>query len=520
MLLLMISTNLRAQISPGDLAQVHTQLEGMSNCTQCHELGKQVSNEKCLNCHSELKKRISEQKGYHVSSSVRGKSCTMCHSDHHGLNFKIVRFEEAKFDHKLTSFPLTGAHARKQCKDCHKAEFIVDKEVKKKKYTYLGLDQKCLGCHVDYHQKTLSSACDNCHTFESFKPAAKFNHAKAKFQLQGKHQEVACIKCHKIETRDSKKFQVFTGIPFKSCVNCHDDPHRNQFGQQCNQCHSEVSFHTIKELNNFDHSKTQFKLEGKHQVVACKACHVSKITTPLKHDRCVDCHKDYHEGQFVRQSQLTDCSSCHNTDGFVNSSYSLDQHNQSNFPLTGAHMATPCISCHKKAVKWSFRKIGLKCADCHKDIHSGHISAKYYPDTACNRCHVPERWNIINFDHAVTDFKLTGAHAKQSCRTCHYYKNKDSVQIVQRFSELTNKCSACHKDQHNKQFDINGNSDCGRCHGFDNWKILNFNHNNTAFKLEGKHATLSCDRCHKRKTVGEFTFINYKIPDVTCKTCH
>ena len=32
------------QISPGELAKVHLQLEGMSNCTQCHILGKKVSN--------------------------------------------------------------------------------------------------------------------------------------------------------------------------------------------------------------------------------------------------------------------------------------------------------------------------------------------------------------------------------------------------------------------------------------------------------------------------------------------
>ena len=47
-----------AQISPGKLAAVHSHLEGISNCTHCHTLGAQVSNEKCLACHKELKSRI------------------------------------------------------------------------------------------------------------------------------------------------------------------------------------------------------------------------------------------------------------------------------------------------------------------------------------------------------------------------------------------------------------------------------------------------------------------------------
>ena len=50
--------SLFAQISPGDLAQPHAHLEGMSNCTKCHILGEKVSNDLCLDCHTELKTRI------------------------------------------------------------------------------------------------------------------------------------------------------------------------------------------------------------------------------------------------------------------------------------------------------------------------------------------------------------------------------------------------------------------------------------------------------------------------------
>ena len=78
---------LHAQISPGDLTKAHADLEGIFKCTQCHILGDKVSNDKCLECHKEIKSRIDQKKGYHASREVRGKDCAVCHSEHHGRNF-------------------------------------------------------------------------------------------------------------------------------------------------------------------------------------------------------------------------------------------------------------------------------------------------------------------------------------------------------------------------------------------------------------------------------------------------
>jgi uncharacterized paraquat-inducible protein A len=44
-----------SQISPGELSAAHAGLEGMSNCTRCHAMGKAIANHKCLDCHQELK---------------------------------------------------------------------------------------------------------------------------------------------------------------------------------------------------------------------------------------------------------------------------------------------------------------------------------------------------------------------------------------------------------------------------------------------------------------------------------
>ncbi len=158
---------------------------------------------------------------------------------------------------------------------------------------------------------------------------------------------------------NGKKFQEFRGLQFSNCTNCHADPHKNQFGQNCRQCHTEDSFQAIKGVSTFDHSKTDFMLEGKHQAVDCKVCHKTKLTDPLKHDRCTDCHADYHTGQFVKNGLSPDCSQCHSVNGFTQFSYTTDQHNLGTFPLNGSHIAVACTECHKKQEKWSFRGIGL-----------------------------------------------------------------------------------------------------------------------------------------------------------------
>jgi nitrate/TMAO reductase-like tetraheme cytochrome c subunit len=508
------------QISPGELAKVHSHLEGMSNCTQCHILGEKVSNKKCLDCHTELKARIDLQKGYHSSVEVRGKECVKCHSDHHGKNFQILRFDKGKFNHNLTGFNLLGAHAKKQCINCHKAEFIKDQKIKKKKFTYLGLSPECLTCHKDYHQNTLSANCSNCHDFEMFKPAKNFDHKNAKFQLTGKHMEVACIACHKVSTLNGQKFQEFKGVKFDNCSNCHTDPHANKFGQNCSQCHSDQSFSMIKPVNNFDHNKTDFKLVGKHQNVECKLCHKTKYTNALKFGRCTDCHTDYHVGQFAKEGVSPDCSACHTVYGFIESSFTIEQHNLANFRLEGAHVATPCIACHKKETKWSFRNIGKRCSDCHADIHKTFISEKYYPETNCKSCHNENRWSEINFNHSKTNFDLVGAHTKKTCRDCHFKKDKEGV-VRQQFMGLAYNCASCHKDVHVKQFEANGITDCNRCHGSDSFKpAIKFDHSKTLFPLDGKHIKVACIKCHKEIKDQEQTFVLYKIKEFKCADCH
>ncbi|MCB9331952.1 MAG: cytochrome c family protein [Lewinellaceae bacterium] len=591
-----------AQLSPGDLSKAHAHLEGLSNCTKCHVLGDKVSNAKCLDCHKEIKSRIDTRSGFHASREIKGKDCTDCHSDHHGRNFDMVRFDKNKFNHDLAGFKLTGAHQRIDCRQCHKPDFVDDRELKKRTDTYLGLNTDCIACHEDYHQKTLSSDCAKCHTTTAFAPASKFDHSKADFPLRGQHKLVDCKSCHKDEVRNGKVFKQFTGLSFSNCNSCHNDPHNFNLGTNCKQCHTEQSFLSTAGLKNFDHSETHFPLKGKHeqvdcagchnmrttastifqdrlgvrtnncvqchqdvhdrkfgtncaechdersfrvsgtlknfnhartgfelvgkhQTVGCKQCHTSgSFTKPMRYYFCADCHTDYHEGQMASILGISpDCRECHTEAGFETSQFGIDDHAKAKLPLDGGHAATPCFACHKpdNEKKWQFRNIGETCVDCHNDVHVGFLDKKYYPDQDCKRCHVTASWDENHFDHKQTAFKLQGAHAKQACMACH--GKDDGGKLPERFQQFAGTpttCAACHDNVHGDQFDQNGQTDCLRCHAFDSWAIKRFNHNKTAFKLDGKHASVACSKCHKPVEENGKLVVQYQLKSFQCIDCH
>ncbi len=490
----------------------------MSNCIQCHVLGKQVSNQKCLDCHKEIDSRIRASRGYHVSAEVKGKECASCHNDHHGRNFQMIRFDKTQFDHSQAGYDLQGAHGRIDCGRCHQKEFIADQKLRERSGTYLGLGRECADCHDDVHRGTLGVNCASCHGNEGFRPAPGFSHDRSDFRLLGAHLTVECAKCHRTTTRQGKEYQQFSGVAHKNCTSCHRDVHENRFGQDCRKCHSETSFHQIKSTGNFNHSATGFPLKGKHASVSCTSCHSKGYSVTLKYSRCTDCHKDYHRAQFRTASSAPDCSECHTEQGFSPTLYTLARHNNSPFSLTGAHLAVPCFDCHRKNERWEFRQIGKACSDCHEDIHSAVLDPKYYPGKQCTACHNNARWNDIDFDHALTGYRLEGAHEKQSCRACHAGKDAQDPGAPQ-FSNLNSDCLQCHREVHNGQFGSQGTS-CLKCHDYFDWKAGLFNHNLTAFPLDGKHQDVACAKCHPRVADGPLFFTRYKPIPTSCESCH
>uniref|UniRef100_UPI0032167963 hypothetical protein n=1 Tax=uncultured Draconibacterium sp. TaxID=1573823 RepID=UPI0032167963 len=517
-LILIVTNQVFAQLSPGELSNAHAHLEGMKNCTSCHVLGEKETTSKCLECHTEIQQLIQEGKGYHSSAEVKGKKCAECHGEHFGRNFQVTRFDQENFNHVLTGYMLEGKHNWIKCNDCHNPELVKRKISQKKGSTFLGLGTECLSCHTDFHQNTLSSNCTSCHNQNAFRPATGFNHNETRFVLTGKHKEIECAACHKTSQKNGQKFQQFAGIKFENCTSCHNDVHKNKFGNDCRKCHNEFSFKQVKSLTSFNHEQTDFPLRGMHRSVNCKACHKTSLTKAQKHTLCTDCHNDYHETQFEKNGITTDCIECHTVNGFSPSNYTIEQHKLTQFSLEGSHVATPCFACHKREAKWDFSNTKTRCIDCHENIHKNAISTKYFPENDCRSCHSTAVWTEIQFNHNQTNYKLEGKHMEVSCRNCHFSEQNETR--VQLFTNLSSSCEDCHNDVHFNQFELNKRTDCERCHTTNNWNPEKFNHNNTRFRLDGEHVGLDCVQCHKPTDGLIQNYMIYKFEDITCAACH
>jgi hypothetical protein len=520
-LVVIMSFNIQAQISPGDLTTAHAKYEGLSNCTKCHVLGKQIVNSKCLDCHTEIKQLISSGQGYHSGNDVKNKNCWSCHSEHHGRGFRIIVFNPDKFDHNKSGYRLVAKHSQIKCAECHQTKFIPNSLFRKRQGTYLGLNADCTSCHEDVHQNTLGKNCASCHNSLKFKPAALFNHDNAKFKLAGAHKKVDCIKCHLKEKTNGKDFQKFVNLQFKNCTPCHQDVHKGDFGNNCEKCHNTESFKTVSK-NSFDHNKTRYPLEGAHISVICADCHGKNLLFKPKFAKCTDCHKDAHFGEFTVNNILRDCKECHTLEGFNASLYTIDEHNKIRFQLTGAHLAVDCKLCHYKgkSKEWHFKNIGYKCVECHENIHGAELTESFMPDNNCLSCHTVENWKKISFDHNKTEFKLSGKHNSASCGDCHDQKTT-AEKISFRFVSLKNtNCTKCHRDIHLGQFADGTNPVCEKCHGFDNWRAVKFDHERTQFSLRGAHEKVPCSDCHKKAEINGNEFIKYKLEDFKCAVCH
>jgi hypothetical protein len=235
---------------------------------------------------------------------------------------------------------------------------------------------------------------------------------------------------------------------------------------------------------------------------------------------CIDCHKDYHRGEFTSNEKITDCSRCHNENGFSPSLFTIENHNNSSFKLNGAHLAVPCRNCHYKEEQWQLKNIAKGCISCHNNIHGTEISSKFLPEDDCSYCHLTDNWSTINFDHNKTDFPLSGKHSIVKCNDCHY-RDADQREKKYMFASLTLDCVNCHKDIHIGQFTTDkGEPDCVRCHTYNNWIPSLFDHNKSKFPLEGAHQKVKCSECHKTKELNGNRFIEFKIKDFKCASCH
>jgi hypothetical protein len=540
-----------AQISPGPLSRAHHDLEGVTKCASCHEFrgGSSASALtrafKCLECHTEIQRRLQTHSGYHArayQNSASEADCARCHTEHNGLEFALVRLERKGFDHAAqTGFTQEGKHRTLACEKCHTAKLIsaaarAEIKVKDLNHSFLGLGKDCLSCHEDKHRGQEGADCTRCHKQDAWKPAPRFDHGKAAFPLTGKHQSVACEKCH--QPPEKGQPLLFKGLMYGSCQNCHMDPHRGAFQDvkfrgTCETCHVTAGWKLNRPAGEFDHSTTKFPLKGKHAEILCEKCHKdTDFHRQLAHERCADCHEDKHKGQFKERAAGSDCKSCHDEKGFKPGLFDKEAHRKSAFPLEGKHFDVACEQCHQpKGPDAVYITRKLVCSACHVDRHGGEF-ASAPKENKCDLCHDPNGFQQTTFSgmrHAETKFPLTGRHAYLECFDCHkLIEPAISARPLPAIAALgvppaktfvsgslrqyhfpSQTCDTCHSDPHQVPFA------CETCHMTEQWKILRaFDHSITRFPLTGGHVKVKCADCHVG-TVPQFA----QTPQ-QCVGCH
>jgi hypothetical protein len=401
-------------------------------------------------------------------------------------------------------FPLVGGHAIQDCFGCHEQGG-----------DYTGLSQECFSCHEqDYNSVTdpnhiqngFPTDCTQCHSINGWKPAT-LDHDQTNFPLTGAHISVDCSSCHT---------DGFTGTP-TDCNSCHQqdyesvmDPNHvtNSYALDCTQCHNTASWSTT----NFDHNLTAFELTGAHLSTDCSACHQTGYEgTPAD---CFSCHDGDYNNSVNPNHQAagfpTTCEDCHSTSVWTPANF---DHDGQYFPiLTGKHAGKwdLCIDCHSVPSDYSV----FSCITCHEHRqsemdpkHSG-IDGYSYESSACFSCH-PTGDKEGAFNHALTNFPLTGSHTTVDCLGCH----------ENGYSNTPTDCISCHQQNYNESTNPNHqvlalSTECNSCHTTDpNWQPASFSIHGQFYQLFGAHNIISedCNSCHSG---------DYNNTPNTCFGCH
>lgn len=504
-------------ISPGRLSVVHADLEGIRQCTTCHAFRQRgASAARCLDCHVPLAERIEAETGYH--GQLEAGDCAACHKEHFGREFDVRRLDEQAFSHDSTGFSLRGSHTGEDCRTCHAPELIDEAGVLRFKTehgalsrTFLGLPGDCATCHVsdDPHDSQFSErGCADCHDEEVWEAAPVFDHTDTRYPLEGEHRDVTCSSCH-----GDGPDVAYAPTESTSCSSCHDDPHDETSYGSCADCHSVAGWYQLDRRNVeqvFDHSETDFGLSGAHAGAECSLCHTARglVTTalhisPLRGtaDRvypipawssCASCHVDTHGGELTPGTSGGACESCHGDFEWSPSTFGLARHEvDTAFPLTGAHLTTPCTACHNTDARRDTAptfSVDSDCAACHQadDPHEARFGTQ-----SCAQCHQTDDFIVTAFDHDAAAL----AGQLDACTSCH-----------------------AEDDPHQTQF---LRQECSECHTTEGFTIAGFDHDQTSYPLDGAHSEAPCAACHKvERWPDGREAVRYLPLASDCSSCH
>jgi hypothetical protein len=264
------------------------------------------------------------------------------------------------------------------------------------------------------------------------------------------------------------------------------------------------------------------KYEGN---AGCTKCHASSKGMGMD-ARCLDCHDAVRAlraaGRGFHAFEGKDnCAKCHPDHAGVDFALidwpkdgpaGFDHGRDAGYELKGKHATVKCRDCHQAKQRTgsysSASWLGLltTCRPCHDDAHKGALG----PD--CARCHNPRAWNdTTGFDHAKTDFALTGKHVGLACAKCHRPQGSETT-ILKPLPHAA--CSSCHRDAHEGRLGPN----CATCHATASFKTVpasSFDHDRVRYALRGAHRAVACANCHDPRKPG-----SARPAFAACGGCH
>ena len=289
----------------------------------------------------------------------------------------------AKFDHlKVTGYALTGAHATLPCTACHINN------------VFKGTPATCYACHTNdfvnsnnppHVQLGLPHDCGTCHSTTDWLNA-KFDHTLyANYPLTGAHATVACAQCHMNNNYTSTPTDCYC-LP-QGRFHRHDksESRRCGFPTNCSLCHTTSGWSP----STFNHSTRGLSAHRRAHHRALRAMpHEQQLHNAA--DRLLFLPQGRLHGtnnpNHVTAGFPTTCATCHNTTSWTSATFN---HNNTAFPLTGAHVTVACAQCH---VNNNYTTLPTTCYGCHQADFTGttnpaHVAAGF-PPTALYATHV------------------------------------------------------------------------------------------------------------------------------------
>ncbi|RPI28942.1 MAG: hypothetical protein EHM61_03365 [Acidobacteria bacterium] len=280
----------------------------------------------------------------------------------------------------------------------------------------------------------------------------------------------------------SKSHQALNGATH--CDECHEV---GQGGFKCASCHQDIG-RRVEHKQGLHGAIFRDPTPGRDSCVACHSDHNGKDFELIRWDGPVAAFDHGLTGYWLedRHSRL-DCRKCHQSKNIA--------------PEEAARIST-------RDLNRTYLGLSRGCISCHADEHRGQVSSN------CRSCHNLKGWKeAASFVHALTSYRLDGAHEKVACQKCHPTVPDPKPYV--KYKGLPHEdCTPCHKDHHGGAF----RASCRSCHVSSGWRSVRdgwvFNHDTTKLPLRGKHVGVACRSCHPNSNFSQ------DLPHQKCADCH